>query len=183
MNYVQAIRDPLLVENVANTLRDNNERDYIMFLCGIYSGRRIGDILRLRIGDVKGKEFFVISEQKTGKQLRIAVHPKLRVALKEFCKDKDPDDFLIQSREGYNKPIDRTVAYRILSKAGRKFGLENIGTHTMRKTFGYFHYLQYKNLGTLMIIFGHSSESVTKRYIGVDVEQANKTIKNLCILN
>lgn len=38
----------------------------------------------------------------------------------------------------------------------------------MRKTFGYFHYQQYKDVVILQEIFNHSSPSVTLRYIGIN---------------
>lgn len=182
MNFVEPIRDPVMVENIANYLKARSDRDYIMFLCGLYTGRRIGDILRLRVGDLKNRDCFTIQEQKTGKRIDISINPVLKKALKIYCADRDPDDFLIQSREGYNKAIDRTTAYRILNEAAISYGLGNIGTHTMRKTFGYFYYQQYKDIRTLMLIFNHSSENITKRYIGIEIEHANKGIKNLRIL-
>lgn len=50
------------------------------------------------------------------------------------------DDYLFQSRKGVNSPISRIQAYRILNNAAHKIGLDEIGTHTLRKTFGYWHY-------------------------------------------
>ena len=44
-------------------------------------------------------------------------------------------DYLFSSRKGENKPITRIQAYRLLNKVARKIGLEEIGTHTLRKTF------------------------------------------------
>ena len=46
------------------------------------------------------------------------------------------DDYLFKSKRT-NKPISRIQAYRILKEAAAACGLEEIGTHTLRKTFGY----------------------------------------------
>lgn len=46
-----------------------------------------------------------------------------------------------------------------------------IGTHTMRKTFGYHAYNNGVSLELLMDIFNHSSKSQTLRYIGITEEE------------
>ena len=80
------------------------------------------------------------------------------------------DEYVFRSRQG-NKAITRGRAYQILREAGEKFGLENIGTHSMRKTFGYWYYKNYNDIVGLMKILNHSSEAITKRYIGIEQEE------------
>ncbi len=74
------------------------------------------------------------------------------------------------------------MAYKILEDVEEKFGLSELGTHTLRKTFGYFFYKQYKDVALLMKIFGHTSEAYTLRYIGIEQESINKAMENLKIL-
>lgn len=182
MNFVQPIRDPRLVEDIANYLKKRNERDYIMFLLGIYTGRRISDILKFKVGDVKGKKHFTIREQKTRKQIFLEFNPKLKKALDEYIHDLDPDDYLIKSRQGYNRPLHRTTAYKILREAAFAFNIyEPIGTHTLRKTFGYHFYKQTNDVVTLMEIFNHSHPSITLRYIGITADSINNAIKKFSI--
>ena len=45
-----------------------------------------------------------------------------------------------------DKPITTTQAYRQLNKAEMTDITEGIGTHTMRKTFGYWFYKQTKDV-------------------------------------
>lgn len=181
MNFVEPIRSPALVEDIANYLKKENERNYIMYLIGIYTGLRIGDIVKFKIGDVKNKNYISIREQKTGKQKIFEINPILKRAIENYIYNKDPDDYLIKSREGYNKPLSRSMAYRILQEIADKFGLENIGCHTLRKTFGYHFYLQTKDVVTLMKIFNHSHPSVTLRYIGIEQESINAAMKKFKI--
>lgn len=47
----------------------------------------------------------------------------------------------------------------------------DIGTHTMRKTFGYHYYKRIKDIATLQQIFNHSVPSITKRYIGITQDE------------
>ena len=65
--------------------------------------------------------------------------------------------------------MERTQCYRILNEACRKAGIDyKIGTHTLRKTFGYHHYKKYKDVAILQKIFNHSSPLVTSIYIGIN---------------
>lgn len=73
------------------------------------------------------------------------------------------------------------MAYKILSGTAAEFGLGEIGTHTLRKTFGYHMYMQTKNIALLMEIFNHSSERVTLRYIGVNQDAIDKAMQKFRI--
>lgn len=83
----------------------------------------------------------------------------------------------VKKSDGIRRSIDRSVAYRMLNRIGKKYKLERVGTHTLRKTFGYHHYLKNKNVALLMELLGHSNESVTLRYIGILQDDINKSMK------
>ena len=51
----------------------------------------------------------------------------------------------------------------------------------MRKTFGYFHYKQYKDIALLQQIFNHSSPSISLRYIGIDQEEIDKSYEGFSL--
>lgn len=180
MNFVQPIRDPECIREIKKYLKEKNERDYMLFVTGINSGLRISDILKLRVQDVK-KPYFNIVEQKTNKTKRIAMTPSLQRELKEYIQDKEDHEFLFKSREGINKPIGRSMAYKILRDAAEHVKLENIGTHTLRKTFGYHFYKKYKDPALLQEIFNHSSEDITLRYIGINQDMMDDAIRNFKI--
>ena len=78
MNYVEPIRDSDKIRELANYLRNYSERNYIMFLIGVNSGLRISDILRLRVRDVKGKDYISLREKKTKKQRIFPITKKLK---------------------------------------------------------------------------------------------------------
>lgn len=64
MNTVEPIRDMDLVMDLADYLKSNNERDYVLFMFGIYTGLRISDILKFRVRDVKGKDAVYIRDEE-----------------------------------------------------------------------------------------------------------------------
>ncbi len=181
MNSVDPIRDKNDIVNFENYLKDRNERDYVMALCGFYSGYRISDILKLKAKDFKYKDSFAFREKKTKKQTKLLINPILKKAALEYIEnnDLDDDDYIIKSQKGYNQPITRQRAYSILSGAAKSIGLKcSIGTHSLRKTMGYHYYQQTKDVATLKIIFNHSSIEETLVYIGITQDTINDKLKN-----
>ena len=83
-------------------------------------------------------------EMKTGKQKRIQITAAMKRELKWFIEEREDNEYLLQSRQGRNRPIGRSMAYKILSGAVAEFGLDEIGTHTLRKTYGSHMYMQTK---------------------------------------
>ncbi|GCF83384.1 site-specific integrase [Bacillus cereus] len=145
MNFVQPIRDPEQIQQLKGYFKEKSLRNYILFIMGINTGLRISDILKLKVGDLKGSHISM-REMKTGKQKRIQITAALRRELKWYIEDMEDYEYLIKSRQGKNRPIGRSMAYKILSGAAAEFGLDEIGTHTLRKTFGYHMYMQTKNI-------------------------------------
>lgn len=73
MEFVEPIRDKRKIELVKVILKENGFRDYMLFLMGINSGLRISDILKLKVSDVRGKQYIEVKEQKTDNILNILV--------------------------------------------------------------------------------------------------------------
>lgn len=179
MNTVEPIRDLNLVYDIADYLKVRNERDYVLFMFGIYSGLRISDILKFRVRDIRDKEYICIREQKTEKEKKFPINDELKPILNKFIVNKKDYEYMFKSPQGNNKPITRQQAYNILRDAGEAFGLSAIGTHTLRKTFGYHMYQQTKDAVTIKEILNHSDISVTLRYIGINQDMKDSTMKRL----
>lgn len=180
MEEVQPIRDPELIEDISEFLRMKNERDYVLFAVGIYTGIRIADLLKLRVRDVQGKTHLTLHEGKTKKRKTVKISKELKGILEDYVAHKAEWEYLFQSRVGKNKPISRERAYAILKEAANQFGLTNIGCHSMRKTFGYFIYESTgHDVALLQELFNHSSPEITLRYIGINQDSHDKAIDNL----
>lgn len=179
MNTVQPIRDKEVLRDITGYLKESSERDYVMWLFGIYTAFRISDILKFKVKDVKGKERIGVREQKTGKEMTFIINRNLKRAIEAYISDKSEDEYLFKSRQGGNKPISRQQAYNIIKQAGEKFGVENIGTHTMRKTFGYHFYQKTKDAAMLMKIFNHSNIYITLRYIGMEQDYIDEVMLSI----
>lgn len=168
-----------LVWDVADYLKMRNKRDYVLFLFGIYTGLRISDILKFRVRDVKDKDAVYIREKKTGKEKRFPINGELKPVIVDYIQGKSDFEYLFPSPHYPNKAISRQQAYNILSEAGKAFGISAIGTHTLRKTFGYHMYQQTHDAVTLKEIFNHADISVTLRYIGINQDSKDRAIKGL----
>jgi site-specific recombinase XerD len=94
----------------------------------------------------------------------------------------DPESPLFLSRENQNgsQAITRQRAHQLLAKTGRVVGLNNIGTHSLRKTFGYHIFKRSGgNLALVQKLLNHSSSGDTVRYIGIDREQMDSSYLEL----
>jgi integrase len=187
MNLVEPIRDVEKIKAIKRLLRC--QRDVLLFVMGINTALRVSDLLRLTIADVtdpKGHvlDAVVLREKKTGKEKSFPINSSVKKELKtclEERKNYEPSDPLFPSRkQGGGKPIDRRRAWTILNAAGRLVGLTRIGTHTLRKTFGYhvFH-RSGGNLALVQKLLNHSSSGDTLRYIGIDKDQMDAAYLDL----
>lgn len=176
---VQPIRSKEQLDDMKWALKRHcSERDYIMFLIGINTGLRVGDILKLKVSDVKKKKKVVIMEGKTQKarQLNLVnIYDEIQTYISQI-----DSNWLFPSRKG-DKPITPTQAYRTLQKAGDMAGVDSIGTHSMRKTFGYWFYKQTKDVAKLQQILNHSHPDVTLTYIGITAEEIEEDLNNFVL--
>lgn len=179
VKVVEPIRNKDDLKRIINWFYENNYPKYAaIFMLGINSGLRISDILGLDVGDVFFKDEVAIREQKTSKYKRFPLKDEVQDVLNEFCKNRPTEEPLFLGRCGSR--LDRSQVYRMINRACEELGIAaNVGTHTMRKTFGYHHYRQFKNITLLQTIFNHSSPDVTKRYIGITQDEVNESYQRL----
>lgn len=141
MNVVQPIKKIEDIQKIKKYLA-KKPGDELLFRFGINTGLRISDILSLNVWDVKDRDYVEIREKKTNKYKKFPLNKFLKAEIERFVKDKPGEQPLFYTQKHYR--LDRVQAYRILNKAAQKVGVkERIGTHTLRKTFGYHHYKKY----------------------------------------
>jgi site-specific recombinase XerD len=93
------------------------------------------------------------------------------------------DDYVFKSRERENKPLSRQQALNILKKAADAVGIkdDNVGTHTLRKTWGYHAWKKGFSPALIMETLNHSNLNVTKRYLGIRQDEINDLYGSLNI--
>lgn len=174
----EPIRDPEKIAAIKGILKDR-PRDYLLYSLGINTGLRISDLLSLRVGDVfdqgKPRRYLRLRERKTGKEQRIAINEGASMALKHFAAhrpNQEPWKPLFASERRKEKPISYVQAWRIIKAACEAAGLRRgIGTHSLRKTWGYHARKQGVGIELIQAKFGHSSPRETARYIGITSDE------------
>ena len=179
----------------------HNSRDRVMFTLGIYTGRRISDLVSLNVRDIayidrKGhlciRERLIIQERKTGKFAEPLIHPKVRRILSKYLRQRRKqtnslgallNEPLLKSqkarRDGQFR-ITRRHALRVLMMAAKHCGLNyKIGTHSLRKTFGYVQHQNGTSIELIQRMLNHSSPEITLAYIGITRDDMDEAILSM----
>lgn len=192
---VEPIRDEDDLRNFINYFkkkRDNEpresqkklyDRNYIMILVGLNAALRFSDLRRLTVDKVKYNHI-IQRDQKTGKENKFPLHPDIYNEVTEYIKRQNlsDEDYLFYSRKGVNKPLSRVQGYNIIQqiKEGIKLRYQ-VGTHTLRKTYGYWFYKDTGDVVALQTILNHSNPTVTMIYIGMQKAEVYEKRKKFII--
>lgn len=179
MEIVEPIKKKEDIEQFANYLFKTSFKFYVIFILGINTGLRVSDILNLKVEDVKNKDRVFIREQKTGKNKQFPLNKKLQKLLKDYLKTIDNESNMPIFIGERGDKLHRSIVYRALNEAKDKCKMKiSIGTHTMRKTFGYHFYKKYNDVVLLQKILNHSSPDITLRYIGITQDEIDNAYMN-----
>lgn len=181
---VEPIREVKDIESIKKLL-SGNTRDLLLFTMGINNGLRCGDLLKIKVcqvKDLKPNETLKIIEQKTGKTNILMVNKSTYKILRQYLDEMKPsdDDFLFRSKKGNNEPLTVGSVNGMIKDWCRSIKIKsNMGSHSLRKTWG-FH--QRTRFGVSWEIickrFNHSSPSVTMRYLGIEDKEINGILMN-----
>ncbi|WP_027340636.1 tyrosine-type recombinase/integrase [Halonatronum saccharophilum] len=185
-NRMDPIRDKEKIGAIKDMLRSGGRwRDYVLFVCGINFGLRIGDLLRIQIKDVvdlenKIKDNLEIIEQKTGKRNIVKINRGAKDALSLLINrtniTANRNNYLIYNLRNKSKSISRIQAYKLVRKWCYNVGLTElaVGTHTLRKTWGYHAHKQGISIEVIQAKYKHSSTSTTRHYLGIEQKDVNE---------
>lgn len=168
-------------------------RNKMLFLCGINLGIRASDLCGLKYSffmnnDGTFKDSYSLQPKKTkktGKYVKLYFNQTVKKAITSYIEEypiQDMNEYLFKSRKG--GAITEKALWKIIVDATVEAGIEkNVGSHTLRKTFGYhiWHNAEDKEkaLVMLMSIFNHSSVATTKKYIGLMDEEIEDVFNSL----
>jgi integrase len=176
MERVQPIRSLKDLAAMKDYLRNRNYRDYIMFRIGCNTALRVSDLLALTVGQARNLDYITGHAEKTGRAFRLLLTKTLKKEIADYTKGMKDDDPMFPSRIG-GKAITPVQAWRILNSAAKALGLPDVGTHTMRKTFGYHFYRKTKDIALVQYVLGHSSPSNTRYYIGITDDEVERAME------
>lgn len=173
---VEPIRDLKAIKRIKKLLKDN-PRDLCLFTFGINTAYRASELLSITVGQVahlKPGDRLDLKQSKTKTYRATTLNGAVIEAVQAWLKhhpDPSPKAPLFPSRKGGSLGVSALnhMVKRWCAQTGVK---GNVGTHTLRKTFGYFQRVKAgQPVALLMAVFGHSSERVTLEYLGIQPDE------------
>ena len=151
-------------------------------------GRRVGDIVALKWSDLYKlngsfrERLSTLKEEKTGKTIGLSFVNFAKERVEEYCELEN-----INPMENYNGKvftIGQAAFRKNLKKAIDFIGIDYpVSTHSIRKFFGTMLAKLHPNdanaIKIIQYIFGHSSEEITKVYIGTIDEKKDQFVNDL----
>ena len=172
-------------------------RNKMLFIIGMNIGIRGSDLCRLKWIDILYDDFTFrdtkkICPKKTenkGKFVTIAFNDRVKKTIMEYIEKypiEDLNDYIFKSKKGNH--IKRVSIGEMLKKVAKEANIkQNINSHSLRKTYGYWTYKSAENkseaLAKLQYGFGHCSMKDTMKYIGIaqeSISEFNSTIDLGC---
>jgi integrase len=180
---VDPIRRMKDIQAISKTLSDN-PRNNLLFVMGTNNGLRTGDLLKLKVEDVKGMKVgdtLIIKEGKTGKRNILVMNKSIYKSLQIYLEKIKPndEDFLFASRKG-KRSITIQCVNNMVKHWTRTINLKgNYGAHSLRKTWGYVQRTAYGvGFEILCKRFNHSSPAITMRYLGIEDKEVQNILMN-----
>lgn len=148
---VKEIKDNIKIGYILDKVKENkNPVYYSILMLALYSDMKLSEILQLKTGDIN------------------SLDESLKQHLKEVVKGVDENDYVFKEFKGRTKPISRHMALSVIKEAAEYAGVkEEIGTHSLRKTWGWNLWQSGVNPVLIMKALNHSSLDVTERYLGI----------------
>ena len=160
-------------------------RNRVMFLTGLYSGMRVGEIAHLRVGDVRNTDGSVRAEirlsadQTKGRQPRTVFLPqKLRAELQTYL---DLRGFVPATNPlfitGGRKPFSANLMAQHFHYLFKRAGIAGASSHSMRRSF--ITNLAARGIGVRVLaeLAGHRSIAVTQKYIDVNDDMKRNAVE------
>lgn len=152
------------------------KRDYAILKLLVNSGLRKAELCSLAIGDLQPyrNNIVLTVRGKGGKARRIALHPEVLSALKEYWKaagaEPDPERPLFSTLGKHGpygiKPLTRVAVDHLVRRAAREALVrKRITPHSLRHTFATLMLDRGEGLRAVQGLMGHSSIRTTERYL------------------
>ena len=185
-------------------------RNKLLFKLGINLGIRASDLRTLRWNyffEIKDnelvfKQYYSLKSKKQRKYIKLFFNNTVKESLMEYLSLYPFEDFCEETLEGFvfpsQKPsrkkdkiadgdiaISEATMWETIKVAAKEAGIkQNIGSHSLRKTWGFWVWHDAEDKDKMLVIlqhcFSHSSTQTTMRYIGLldtEIKDAYESIE------
>lgn len=161
--------------------RLNEAKD--IFLVGCLTGQRVSDYKRINESMYRtlsdGNDYIYLQQDKTGKWIYVPLDPRVRAIVekhggrlpKTYDQDLNERIKVIGRLLGWREKAGIKEHHGTMEVETQKRFYECIKTHTARRSFATNAYKRKISLSAIMIITGHSSERMLKKYLKLDNEE------------
>jgi integrase len=136
---VEPIRELKDIRSIKQLLK-SRPRDYLLFVMGISTGLRAGDLLKLKVADVahlSPGQSIRIRRGRDGRDNTLTVSRDVHRAIRDFIETvrPGPEDFLFASQKGRG-PLTIQALNAMVKRWTRAIDLQgNFGAQTLRMTY------------------------------------------------
>jgi len=135
MKAVVAIKDVEVIKTIKEYLIGKSRRDYMIFYLGIHTDLNINDLLELKVNDVKGKDFIQLSKRE------VIIPDSTKDTIRKYCRSLEDNGYLFHSISSSDRSLHRNTVYKMMKDIEARFGLEDLGCQSLRKTFWYHNHM------------------------------------------
>jgi len=167
---VEPIRDKKAISRIKKILVDR-PCDLCLFTLGINTAYRANELLSLKVGQVKNLqagEVLDLKQHKTHKYRPVTLNATAAAAIQAWLASGElkPEDYLFTGQRGCLTVETMSTWVKTWC---HDVGLKgNYGSHTLRKTWGYWQRLERGTaIPLLMEAFGHATQQQTLAYLGI----------------
>jgi integrase len=137
-------------------------RERLAYALALYTGQRKGDLLRMTWGHVEG-DWIRVAQQKTGKRLRVPMHPELKAVLAARAGAISSAPLLPLKSRHFGTVMKAAIAAAIDDDACVLHGLRKAATRRLAEAGCTAH--------EIMSITGHATLAMVQKY----AKDANQT--------
>ncbi len=174
---VDPIRSKAALENIKKILM-HQPRNYCLFTLGINTAFRANELLAIQIQQVehlKAGDELDLKQKKTNAYRRVKMNKNAVAGIKYWLKESNQvDGPLFYSQKG-GLVLTVPSVTRLVKGWCQAVGLKgNFGSHTLRKTWGYWQYKNQTPIPLLMEAFGHATQKQTLTYLGIQTKEISQ---------
>lgn len=154
----------------------------VVALCVQY-GLRIGDVASLKLSDFRWADGSIrIVQSKSGSPLVLPITDEIKLCVADYLKNERPETdspylFVRMTPPGKGEgPVEslKGVVRRTFVESGIDIRGRRTGTHSLRHSFATALMAENTPYHEISLVLGHTSPNVTKRYLGIDIENLRK---------